>query len=104
MITENMLVVEIEIGRIACSRAIYALHLQGCGQKQIARRLNAIGCKTLAQIMTERLGYDSQKPHKTLDRKFPWTYASVKDVLAEEAYHNTRTTAGCPETDGLLFL
>ena len=65
---------------------IYALYLQGCGQKEIARRLNAIGCKTPAQIMTERLGYDSQKPHKTRDGQFLWTYASVKNVLVEEAY------------------
>ena len=65
---------------------IYALYLQGCGQKEIARRLNDLGCKTPAQIMTERLGYDSQKPHKTRDGRFLWTYASVKNVLAEEAY------------------
>lgn len=65
---------------------IYALYLQGCGQKEIARRLNSLGRKTPAQIMTERLGYDSQKPHKTLDGKILWTYASVKNVLAEEAY------------------
>ena len=65
---------------------IYALYLQGCGQKEIARRLNRLGRKTPAQIMTERLGYDSQKPHKTRDGQFLWTYASVKNVLAEEAY------------------
>ena len=65
---------------------IYALYLQGCGQKEIARRLNAVGRKTPAQIMTERLGFDSQKPHKTRDGQFLWTYASVKNVLAEEAY------------------
>ena len=65
---------------------IYALYLQGCGQKEIARRLNGLGHKTPAQIMTERLGYDSQKPHKTRDGQFLWTYASVKNVLVEEAY------------------
>lgn len=65
---------------------IYALYLQGCGQKEIARRLNAIGCKTPTQIMTERLGYDSQKPHKTRDGQFLWTYASVRNILVEEAY------------------
>ena len=66
--------------------AIYSLYLQGCGQKEIARRLNRLGRKTPAQIMTERLGYDSQKPHKTRDGQFLWTYASVKNVLVEEAY------------------
>ena len=65
---------------------IYALYLQGCGQKEIARRLNRLGRKTPAQIMTERLGYDSQKPHKTRDGQFLWTYASVKNILMEEAY------------------
>ena len=65
---------------------IYALYLQGCGQKEIARRLNSLGRKTPAQIMTERLGYDSQKPHRTRDGQFLWTYASVKNILVEEAY------------------
>ena len=65
---------------------IYALYLQGCGQKEVARRLNSLGCKTPAQIMTERIGYDSQKPHKTRDGQFLWTYASVKNILVEEAY------------------
>ena len=65
---------------------IYTLYLQGCGQKEIARRINSLGRKTPAQIMTERIGYDSQKPHKTRDGQFLWTYASVKNVLAEEAY------------------
>ena len=65
---------------------IYALYLQGCGQKEIARRLNSLGRKTPAQIRTERLGYDSQKPHKTRDGQFLWTYASVKNILVEEAY------------------
>ena len=65
---------------------IYALYLQGCGQKEIARRLNSFGRKTPAQTRAERLGYDSQKPHKTRDGQFLWTYASVKNVLVEEAY------------------
>ena len=65
---------------------IYALYLQGCGQKEIARRLNSLGRKTPAQIRAERLGYDSQKSHKTRDGQFLWTYASVKNILVEEAY------------------
>ena len=65
---------------------IYALYLQGCGQKEIARKLNSLGRKTPAQIRTERLGYDSQKPHKTRDGQFLWTYVSVKNILVEEAY------------------
>ena len=65
---------------------IYSLYLQGCGQKEIARRLNSLGRKTPAQIRTERLCYDSQKPHKTRDGQFLWTYASVRNILVEEAY------------------
>ena len=67
-------------------RHIYSLYLHGCGQKEIARRLNSLGRKTPAQIRAERLGYDSQKSHKTRDGQFLWTYASVKNILTEEAY------------------
>ena len=67
-------------------RRIYALYLQGCGQKEIARRLNALNCKTPAQLWTEQIGHDARRVHKTGDGKFLWTYASVKNVLAEEAY------------------
>ena len=80
----NQVVVQPEAAETV--QLIYALYLQGCGQKEIARKLNSLGRKTPAQIMTERLGYDSQKPHKTRDGQFLWTYASVKNVLAEEAY------------------
>lgn len=67
-------------------RRIYALYLQGCGQKEIARRLNALNCKTPAQLWTEQIGHDARKVHKTGDGKFLWTYASVKNILTEEAY------------------
>ena len=67
-------------------RCIYALYLQGCGQKEIARRLNALDCKTPAQLWTEQIGHDARKTHKTGDGKFLWTYASVKNILTEEAY------------------
>ena len=80
----NQVVVQPEAAETV--QLIYALYLQGCGQKEIARRLNRLGRKTPAQIMTERLGYDSQKPHKTRDGQFLWTYASVKNILVEEAY------------------
>ena len=80
----NQVVVQPEAAETV--QLIYALYLQGCGQKEIARRLNRLGRKTPAQIMTERLGYDSQKPHKTRHGQFLWTYASVKNILVEEAY------------------
>ena len=67
-------------------RRIYALYLQGCGQKEIARRLNALNCKTPAQLWTEQIGHDARRVHKTRDGQFLWTYASVKNVLVEEAY------------------
>ena len=65
---------------------IYSLYLQGCGQKEIARRLNVAGRKTPAQLRAERCGREIRHTHKTRDGQFLWTYASVKNVLAEEAY------------------
>ena len=65
---------------------IYSLYLQGCGQKEISRRLNVMGRKTPAQLRTERCGKEVRQTHKTRDGQFLWTYASVKNVLAEEAY------------------
>ena len=63
-----------------------SLYLQGCGQKEIARRLNAAGRKTPAQLRAERCGREVRHTHKTRDGQFLWTYASVKNVLVEEAY------------------
>lgn len=57
---------------------IYSLYLQGCGQKEIARRLNAAGRKTPAQLRAERCGREVRQTHKTRDGQFLWTYASVK--------------------------
>lgn len=79
---------------------IYSLYLQGCGQKEIARRLNAMGRKTPAQLRAEQCGREFQATHKTRDGHFFWTYASVKNVLVEEAYtgvlvnHRTETNSG----------
>ena len=80
----NQVLVQPEVAETV--QLIYSLYLQGCGQKEIARRLNSLGRKTPAQIMAERIGYDSQKPHKTRDGQFLWTYVSVKNILVEEAY------------------
>lgn len=65
---------------------IYSLYLQGCGQKEIARRLNAAGRKTPVQLRAERCGREIRHTHKTRDGQFLWTYASVKNILVEEAY------------------
>lgn len=65
---------------------IYSLYLQGCGQKEIARRLNDMGRKTPAQLRAERCGREFRHTYKTRDGQFLWTYASVKNVLVEEAY------------------
>jgi len=65
---------------------IYSLYLQGCGQKEIARRLNVMGRKTPTQLRTEKCGREFQPTHKPRDGQFLWTYASVKNVLTEEAY------------------
>ena len=64
----------------------YSLYLQGCGQKEIARRLNTAGRKTPAQLRAERCGREVRQTHKTRDGQFLWTYASVKNILVEEAY------------------
>ena len=79
---------------------IYSLYLQGCGQKAIARRLNAMGRKTPAQLRAEKCGREFHATHKTRDGQFLWTYASVKNVLVEKAYagvlvnHRTETNSG----------
>ena len=67
-------------------RMIYSLYLQGFGQKEIARRLNELGRKTPAQIRAEQCGREVRAAHKTRDGHYLWTYASVKNVLIEEAY------------------
>ena len=79
---------------------IYSLYLQDCGQKEIARRLNVQKRKTPAQLRAERCGREVQHTHKTRDGQFLWTYASVKNVLMEEAYtgvlnnHRSETNNG----------
>jgi len=79
---------------------IYSLYLQGCGQKEIARRLNAMERKTPAQFRAEQCGREFQAAYKTRDNHFLWTYASVKNVLVEEVYtgvlvnHRTETNSG----------
>ena len=65
---------------------IYSLYLQGCGQKEISRRLNVMGRKTPAQFWAERYGKEVRQTHKTRDGQFLWTYASVKNILVEESY------------------
>lgn len=81
-------------------QTIYSLYSQGCGQKEIARRLNGMGRRTPAQLRAEKCGREFQATHKTRDGQFLWTYASVKNVLVEEAYtgvlinHRTETNGG----------
>ena len=65
---------------------IYALYLQGCGQKEITRWLNTEWRKTPAQLRAEWCGKEVRHTHKTRDGQFLWTYASVKNILVEEAY------------------
>lgn len=67
-------------------RMIYSLYLQGFGQKEIARKLNDLGRKTPAQIRAEQCGREVRAAHKARDNHYLWTYASVKNVLTEEAY------------------
>lgn len=79
---------------------IYSLYLQGLGQKEIARRLNALGRKTPAQFRAEQCGREVCMASKTGDGRYVWTYASVKNILVEEAYtgvlinHRSETNGG----------
>ena len=59
-------------------RLVYSLYLQGLGQKEIARRLNALGRKTPAQLRAEQCGKEVCAASKTSDGRYVWTYASVK--------------------------
>ena len=74
--------------------------LQGCGQKDIARRLNRLGRKTPAQLRAERYGEEFYSSRKSKTGQFVWSYVSVKNVLAEEGYtgvlinHRTETHCG----------
>ena len=78
--------IKVDTEAAATVQLIYSLYLQGCGQKEIARRLNAVGRKTPAQLRAERCGREVRHTHKTRDGQFLWTYASVKNILVEEAY------------------
>lgn len=79
---------------------VYSLYLQGCGQKEITRRLNAAGRKTPAQLRAEQCGKEVCTASKTSDGRYVWTYASVKNILVEEAYtgvlinHRSETNGG----------
>ena len=81
-------------------RMVYSLYLQGHGQKEIARRLNALGRKTPAQLRAEQCGGEVCAASKTKDGRYVWTYASVKNILVEEAYtgvlinHRSETNGG----------
>ena len=81
-------------------RMVYSLYLQGLGQKEIARRLNALGRKTAAQLRAEQCGREVCAASKTKDGRYVWTYASVKNILVEEAYtgvlinHRSETNSG----------
>ena len=81
-------------------RMVYSLYLQGLGQKEIARRLNALGRKTPAQLRAEQCGREVCAASRTKDGRYVWTYASVKNILMEEAYagvlinHRSETNSG----------
>ena len=70
---------------------IYALYLQGCGQKEIARRLNRLGRKTPAEMQAERCGRAYFTAKKTAEGKNIWDYASVKNILVDESYAGVLT-------------
>ena len=67
-------------------RLIFEMYLQGCGQKEIARRLNRLGRKTPAQLRAEQYGEEFYSSRKSKTGQFVWLYVSVKNVLVEEGY------------------
>ena len=79
---------------------VYSLYLQCHGQKEIARRLNALGRKTPAQLRAEQCGREVCAASRASDGRYVWTYASVKNILVEEAYtgvllnHRSETNVG----------
>lgn len=81
-------------------QTVYSLYLQGCGQREIARRLNALGRRTPAQLRGEQCGKAARAASKTGGGRCLWTYASVKNILVEEAYtgvlinHRSETNGG----------
>ena len=81
-------------------RMVYSLYLQDHGQKEIARRLNALGRKTPAQLRAEQCGREVCAASKSKDGRYVWTYASVKNILVEESYtgmlinHRSETNSG----------
>ena len=83
---KNTVQIKVDTEAAVTVQLIYSLYLQGCGQKEIARRLNAAGRKTPAQLRAEQCGREVRAAHKTRDGHYLWTYASVKNVLTEEAY------------------
>ena len=83
---KNTVQIKVDTEAAVTVQLIYSLYLQGCGQKEIARRLNAAGRKTPAQLRAERCGREVRHTHKTRDGQILWTYASVKNILVEEAY------------------
>ena len=56
--------------------------------------------QTAEQLRTERCGREVQHTHKTRDGQFLWTYASVKNVLVEEAYTGVLNNHRSETNDG----
>ena len=83
---KNTVQIKVDTEAAVTVQIIYSLYLQGCGQKEISRRLNIMGRKTPAQLRAERCSREVRQTHKTRDGQFLWTYASVKNILVEEAY------------------
>ena len=83
---KNTVQIRIDAEAAVTVQLIYSLYLQGCGQKEIARRLNAAGRKTPAQLQYERYGKRRQDIHKAKDGSYVWTYTSVKNILTDESY------------------
>ena len=66
---------------------IYSLYLQGCGQKEIARRLMLRG-ERHRQLELNGAAEKSGIRTKPVMASFLWTYASVKNIPGGEGVHS----------------
>ena len=74
-------------------RMIYSLYLQGFGQKELARRLNDLGERP-RRSSSGTVRREVRAAYKTRDNRYLWTYASIKNVLTEEAILGFLSTIG----------
>ena len=82
---QNTVQIKVDTEAAVTVQIIYSLYLQGCGQKRYPQAQH-YGAKDPGALRAERCSREVRQTHKTRDGQFLWTYASVKNILVEEAY------------------